>query len=78
MLDEAEFEARYRRDSIPTRLGNLASSVKRPGYLIFSNKSQAVVFMLFRECRLFIEWTAPDAEFETQAVLASLRLELKN
>lgn len=34
--------------------------------------------MLFRECRLFIEWTVPDAELETQAALATLQHDLQN
>jgi len=78
MIDEKALKERYLRDAVPARLGNLASSIKRLGYFIGKKKYEARVQELLLECRLFSEWTAPDAEFEIQAALATLQLELKN
>ena len=78
MIDEKTLKERYLRDAVPARLGNLASSIKRLGYFIGKKKYDARVQELLQECRLFSEWSAPDAEYEMQAALASLLLELKN
>ena len=78
MIDEKTLKERYLRDAVPARLGNLASSIKRLGYFIGKKKYGTTVQNLLLECRLFSEWAAPDAEFETHTALASLQLDLKN
>lgn len=77
MIDEKALKERYLRDAVPARLGNLASSIKRLGYFVSKKKYDTRVQELFQECRFFSEWTAPDAEFETQAALAALQLDLQ-
>jgi hypothetical protein len=76
MIDEKALKERYLRDGVPTRLGNLASSIKRLGYLVGKKKHDATVHQLFQECRFFSEWTAPDASGETQVGLAALQRDL--
>ena len=76
MIDEKALKERYLRDGVPTRLGNLASSIKRLGYFVGKKKHDATVHQLFQECRFFSEWTAPDASRETQAGLAALQRDL--
>ena len=78
MIEEKTLKERYLRDAVPTRLGNLASSIRRLGYFIGKKKYDTPVQDLLQECRLFSEWAAPDAEFETHAALATLQLDLKN
>ena len=76
MIDELALKDLYLRDTIPIRLGNLASSIKRLGFLIYSKKPEKTVHRLFQECRFFSDWTAPDASHETQAGLAALQRDL--
>ncbi len=71
--DELALKELYLRDAIPIRLGNLASSIKRLGFLIHSKKPEQTIYQLFQECRLFSTWTAPDAGFETRAELEALQ-----
>jgi len=69
MIDEIELKERYLRDPIPIRLGNLASSVKRVGFLILTKKLEGAAYQLFHECQLFSSWTFSEANFETKTVL---------
>jgi len=77
-MDEAALKTRYLRDAIPTRLGNLASSVKRLGYFIGKKKYDTTVQQLIQECKLFSAWTAPEASDQARAVLAALQLDLND
>ncbi len=78
MIDEIKLKELHIRDPIPIRLGNLASSIKRLGYLVYSKKSEKTIYQLFRECKLFSVWTAPDVEFEVKIQLKALQDELEN
>ncbi|MGH7495407.1 MAG: hypothetical protein ACREOO_23870 [bacterium] len=78
MIDAAKLQALHTRDPIPIQLGNLASSVKRLGFLIHTHKSEKSVRQLLQECRSFAGWTFPDADFETQLALADLQIALDN
>jgi len=78
MIDEIKLKELHLRDPIPIRLGNLASSVKRLGYLVHSKKSEKTVYQLFRECKLFSGWTLPDVEFKVKLQLEALQSELEN
>jgi hypothetical protein len=78
MIDEIKLKELHIRDPIPIRLGNLASSVKRLGYLVYSKKSGKTIYQLFRECWLFSVWTAPDVDFEVKIQLKALQDELEN
>lgn len=76
MIDEQLLKERFVRDGVPVRLGNLASSVKRLGYFIHKAKHEDAIQQLFEECRLFIEWTRAEAEFEIAQALGELRAAL--
>jgi hypothetical protein len=78
MSDQAVLRERYLRDSIPVRLGNLASSIKRLGYFTGLNQYDETVLMLIQECRSFSSWTFPDVDVETKAELEVLQHDLKN
>jgi hypothetical protein len=78
MIDEQRLKSLHLRDPIPIRLGNLASSIKRLGYLIQSNKPDLAINQLFQECRLFAGWTAPHAGLETKAALEALQRDLED
>jgi hypothetical protein len=77
MIDEKALKERYLRDGIPTRLGNLASSIKRLGYFVGKRKHDATVHQLFQECRFFSAWTAPESTFETKTELEALQSDLE-
>jgi hypothetical protein len=77
MIDELALKELYLRDAIPIRLGNLASSVKRLGFLIHSKKPEKAVYRLLQECKLFSAWTAPESTFETKTELEALQSDLE-
>lgn len=77
MIDEVALKELYLRDAIPIRLGNLASSIKRLGFLINSKKPEKTVYRLLQECKLFSTWTAPEATLETKTELEALQLDLE-
>jgi hypothetical protein len=78
VIDEMTLKKLHLRDPMPVRLGNLASSVKRLGFLIHSVKSEKTVHQLFHECKIFSMWTAPDASFEAKLELDTLLRDLEN
>jgi len=78
MIDEMELKKLHLQDPISVRLGNLASSVKRLGFLILSKKPDRVVFQLFQECNLFSVWTSFDVTSEVETELHALQLDLKS
>jgi hypothetical protein len=78
MIVETELKALHIQDPIPIQLGNLASSVKRLGFLIHTHKPEKTVQHLLQECQSFAGWTFPDADPETQLVLANLQVKLAN
>lgn len=76
MINEARLRELHSRDAIPIQLGNLASSVKRLGFLVHSQKPRGITEQLFQECQLFAAWTIPDANPETRADLEALQVDL--
>jgi hypothetical protein len=78
MIDEINLKELHLRDPVPIRLGNLASSVKRLGYLIRSKKSEKTIYQLFQECRQFVVWTITEVEFEIEAQLTALQLAIED
>lgn len=65
--------ARYLRDPLPVRLGNLASNLAR--VRSFSNHATMgeATGKVFDQSRLFIEWTIDDANPSQQVELNELR-----
>ena len=61
---------------MPIRLGGLAANLARIKSFSDHPGHRDVVESLLNESKLFIEWTAPDAELKVQAELVELQLEL--
>lgn len=76
MINETRLRELHLRDAIPIQLGNLASSVKRLGFLVHSQKPRGITEQLFQECQLFAAWTISDANPETRADLEALQVDL--
>ncbi|MEC4812128.1 MAG: hypothetical protein SAK29_02430 [Scytonema sp. PMC 1069.18] len=70
-----EKQARFQRDDIPTRLGNLASNLAR--IKSFSNIAhiEAVSSVVY-ETKWFIEWTAAEIEPELAEELVNIQVQL--
>ncbi|MBW1811725.1 MAG: hypothetical protein JRJ87_26285 [Deltaproteobacteria bacterium] len=73
MKNLTTIKARYLRDDLTTRLGGLAANLAR--IKSFSNHPdhRDVVSDLLDESKHFIEWTAAEAEYETQVDLLKLQ-----
>jgi len=67
---------RYLQDNLPTRLGNLASNLARIKSRCQNVANGEIVASLLQESKLFIEWTAKDAEIEIAAELVELQIQL--
>jgi hypothetical protein len=67
---------RYLQDDLPTRLGGIAANLAR----ITSCSSRPVdweaVQSMLEESEFFIEWTAPEAPLNVQALLVELQIQL--
>lgn len=72
MTNLAERKERFLRDPLPLRLGNLSSSLNRIS-IIPTNAGRAEIIA---ECRLFIEWTAAEAEPEVAEDLVEIQRQL--
>ena len=67
---------RYLRGQLPIRLGNLASNLARIKSPSQNAANGELIENLLQECKLFIEWTAQDAEIEIAAELVELQTQL--
>jgi len=67
---------RYLRDPIPTRLGNLASSLARLASSAALPARRATATYLLLETESFIEWTGPMVAPAIQPELADMQVEL--
>ena len=67
---------RYLRDPLPVRLGGLAANLARMGSFSDNPAHARVVAGMIEESKWFIEWTAPEAAPETQALLAEYQRQL--
>lgn len=76
MISEKSLKERYRRDAVPIRLGNLASSLERFSSFLSLKKFDDTNLQLLRECRLFAAWTIPDAGQDAKADLETLQVDL--
>ena len=67
---------RYLRDQLPIRLGNLASNLTRIKSRSQNAANGELIKDLLQESKLFIEWTAQDAEIEIAGELGELQIQL--
>jgi len=67
---------RYLRDELPIPLGNLASNLARIKSRSQNAPNGELIENLLQESKLFIEWTAQDAEIEIAAELVELQIQL--
>jgi len=76
MTDLLQLRNRYLRDPLPIRLGGLAANLARVQSFSDHPAHGEAVARLLEESAWFIEWTAPDAELETQVFLAECQRQL--
>ncbi len=67
---------RYLRGQLPISLGNLASNLARIKSRSQNAANGELIESLLQESKLFIEWTAQDAEIEIAAELVELQIQL--
>jgi len=76
MKDWNAIRERYLRDKLPIRLGGLAANLARIRSFSDHPGHREAVESLLDESKLFIEWTAADAEANTAAELVELQIQL--
>ncbi len=76
MKDWTAIRERYLRDNLPVRLGGLAANLSRIKSFMAQDGSREVVESMIAESKLFIEWTAAEAEVNTTAALIELQVQL--
>ena len=76
MKDWTQIRERYLRDDLPVRLGGLAANLSRIKSFSANEASHAVVESLIDESKMFIEWTAAQAEVHTAEKLIELQIQL--
>ena len=64
------------RDELPVRLGGLAANLSRIKSFSANEASRDTVASLIEESKMFIEWTATQAEMEVAAKLVELQVQL--
>lgn len=76
MKDWTVIRERYMRDELPVRLGGLAANLSRIKSFSANEASGDTVASLIDESKMFIEWTASQAEINVAAKLVELQLQL--
>lgn len=76
MKDWTQIRERYLRDDLPVRLGGLAANLSRIKSFSTNEASHAAVESLIDESKMFIEWTAAQAEVHTAEKLVELQIQL--
>jgi hypothetical protein len=76
MKDWSPIRERYMRDPLPVRLGGLAANLSRIKSFSANDASRETVASLIDESKMFIEWTAAQAEIPTAALLVDLQVQL--
>lgn len=76
MKDWTLIRERYMRDELPVRLGGLAANLSRIKSFSANDASRETVASLIDESKMFIEWTAAQAEIPTAALLVDLQVQL--
>ena len=76
MKDWTVIEERYMRDELPVRLGGLAANLGRIKSFSANEASRETVASLIDESKMFIEWTAAQAEINTAAIMVDVQVQL--
>ncbi|MBD1838309.1 hypothetical protein [Coleofasciculus sp. FACHB-501] len=76
MKDWTAKRERYLRESLPTRLGELAANLARIQSFSNNDLNRDAVAHLIEESKFFIEWTAIDAGIDIAAELVELQVQL--
>ncbi len=76
MKDWTVIQERYMQDELPVRLGGLAANLSRIKSFSANEASRETVASLIDESKLFIEWTAAQAEINTAAVMVDVQVQL--
>jgi hypothetical protein len=76
MKDWSQIKERYLRDDLPVRLGGLAANLSRIKSFSANDAGRAAVESLIDESKMFIEWTAAQAEVSTAEKLIDLQIQL--
>ncbi len=76
MKDWTAIKERFMSDPLPIRLGNLAANLSRIKSFSANEASRDTVASLIDESKMFIEWTAAQAEIEVAAKLVELQVQL--
>jgi hypothetical protein len=76
MKDWTVIRDRYMRDELPVRLGGLAANLSRIKSFSANENSRETVASLIDESKMFIEWTAAQAEINTAAVMVDVQVQL--
>ena len=76
MKDWTPIRERFMRDTLPVRLGGLAANLSRIKSFSANDASRETVASLIDESKMFIEWTAAQAEIHTAEKLVELQIQL--
>jgi len=76
MKDWTHIQERYLRDDLPIRLGGLAANLSRIKSFSANETSHDIVEGLIDESKMFIEWTAAQAEVNTAEKLVDMQIQL--
>ena len=76
MKDWSVIRERFMRDELPVRLGGLAANLSRIKSFSANENSQETVASLIDESKMFIEWTAAQAEINTAALMVEVQIQL--
>jgi hypothetical protein len=67
---------RYLQDALRVRLGGIAANLARIASSSINPANCKAVESMLQESEFFIEWTAPEAPLNVQAVLVELQIQL--
>ena len=76
MKDWTVIQERYMRDELSVRLGGLAANLSRIKSFSANEASRETVASLIDESKMFIEWTAAQAEIDTAAMMVDVQVQL--
>jgi hypothetical protein len=71
-----DIKQRYLVDGVPTRLGGIAANLARVKSFSKNIAHSDLVISLVEESKIFIEWTANDADIDTAGELVELQIQL--
>jgi hypothetical protein len=69
-------KTRYLQDDLRVRLGGIAANLVRIASFSSNPANREAVHSILEESEFFIEWTAPEAPLNVQALLIELQIQL--